>query len=194
MRSLLYHAFGVKGFRYLRTRYEGGEIIFELEPEKEPEVAAGQKLRRHGYRWRTVRSMSIGLKPVILKVKVPRWLNTTTGEEFELQRAELPRVPSERRDGRREPGRRTSDRPARRRRRYDAAGHSRRTARRDAIKLMNERLDDLRRELAREAQPPWRGAGGCRWLLPSRTIRARTPRRRVGLFAPKSSASSSLSR
>jgi hypothetical protein len=26
MKSLLYHAFGVKGFRYLRTRYEGGEI------------------------------------------------------------------------------------------------------------------------------------------------------------------------
>jgi hypothetical protein len=54
MKSLLYHAFGVKGFRYLRTRYEGGEIIFEVEPEKEPEVPAGQKLRRHGYRWRTV--------------------------------------------------------------------------------------------------------------------------------------------
>jgi hypothetical protein len=36
LKSLLYHAFGVKGFRYLRTRYEGGEIIFELEPEKEP--------------------------------------------------------------------------------------------------------------------------------------------------------------
>ena len=73
----------MKGFRYLRTRYEGGEIVFELEPEKEPEVPAGQKLRRHGYRWRTVRSVSIGLKPVVLKVKVPRWLNTTTGEEFE---------------------------------------------------------------------------------------------------------------
>ena len=56
MKSLLYHAFGVKGFRYLRTRYEAGEIIFEVEPEKEPEVPAGQKLRRHGYRWRTVRS------------------------------------------------------------------------------------------------------------------------------------------
>jgi zinc-finger of transposase IS204/IS1001/IS1096/IS1165 len=83
MKGLLYQAFGVKGFRYLRTRYKGGEIIFEVEPEKEPEVPAGQKLRRHGYRWRTVRSVSIGLKPVILKVKVPRWLNTTTGEEFE---------------------------------------------------------------------------------------------------------------
>ena len=46
-------------------------------------MPAGQKLRRHGYRWRTVRSVSIGLKPVVLKVKVPRWLNTTTGEEFE---------------------------------------------------------------------------------------------------------------
>ena len=53
------------------------------QPEKEPEVAAGQNGGRHGYRWRTVRSMSIGLKPVILKVKVPRWLNTTRGEEFE---------------------------------------------------------------------------------------------------------------
>ena len=48
MKSLLYHAFGVKGFRYLRTRYEGGEIIFEMEPVKEPEVPAGQKLQRHG--------------------------------------------------------------------------------------------------------------------------------------------------
>ena len=34
--------------RYFRTRYERGEIIFELEPEKEPEVPTGQKLRRHG--------------------------------------------------------------------------------------------------------------------------------------------------
>ena len=47
-------------WRCLRTRYEGGETIFEVEPEKEPEV-----LRRHGYRWRTVRSVSIGLKPVV---------------------------------------------------------------------------------------------------------------------------------
>src|SRR4051812_38148478 len=31
MKSLLYHAFGVKGFRCLRTRYEGGETIFEVE-------------------------------------------------------------------------------------------------------------------------------------------------------------------
>ena len=76
-------AFDSGGTGSARCRGTGGEIIFELEPEKEPEVAAGQKLRKHGYRWRTVRSMSIGLKPVVLKVKLPRWLNTTTGEEFE---------------------------------------------------------------------------------------------------------------
>lgn len=83
MKSLLYHGFGIKGYRHLRTRYERGEIIFELEPEKEPEAPAGQKVRRHGYRWRTMRAVSIGLKPVVLKVKVPRWMNTTTGREFE---------------------------------------------------------------------------------------------------------------
>ena len=46
-------------------------------------MPTGQKLRRHGYRWRTVRSVSIGLKPVVLKVKAPRWLNTRRSAEFE---------------------------------------------------------------------------------------------------------------
>jgi len=44
MKSLLYHGFGIKGYRYRRTRYEKGEIIFELEPEERPEVPQGQKL------------------------------------------------------------------------------------------------------------------------------------------------------
>jgi hypothetical protein len=83
MKSFLYHAFGVKGYRYLRTRYEGGGIVFEIEPDHEPEVAEGEHLRRRGFRWRTVRAVSIGWKPVELRVKIPRWLNTVTGEEFE---------------------------------------------------------------------------------------------------------------
>ena len=83
MKSLLYHAFGVRDYRYLRTRYEGGQVIFELEPEIEPLPPEGQALVRHGFRWRTLRTVSIGLKPVVLKVKVPRWRNRATGEEFE---------------------------------------------------------------------------------------------------------------
>jgi len=67
----------------MRTRYEKGEIIFEIEPEEEPEVPGGEKLMKRGYRWRDVRTVGIGVKPVVLRVKVPRWLNTTTGREFE---------------------------------------------------------------------------------------------------------------
>lgn len=83
MKSLLYHAFGIRGCRYLATRYEKGEIIFELEPEDGPRAPEGQKLVRRGFRWRKVRAVSIGFKPVWLRVKVQRWLNTATGEQFE---------------------------------------------------------------------------------------------------------------
>ena len=83
MKSLLYHAFGIKGYRYLRTRYEGGEIIFDLEPEDPPAVPEGGNLVRRGFRWRKVRGVSIGLKPVWLNLKIQRWENTATGEEFE---------------------------------------------------------------------------------------------------------------
>jgi hypothetical protein len=83
MKSFLYHAFGVKGYRYLRTRYEGGEIIFDLEPEEPPPVPEGGHLVRRGFRWRLVRAVSIGLKPVWLNLKIQRWENTATGEEFE---------------------------------------------------------------------------------------------------------------
>lgn len=83
MKSLLYHAFSIRDYRYLRTRYEGGQIIFDLEPEVDPVPPEGQTLVRHGFRWRMLRTVSIGLKPVVLNVKVPRWCNTTTGEEFE---------------------------------------------------------------------------------------------------------------
>ena len=83
MKSFLYHAFGVRGYRHLRTRYEKGTIIFEMEPEEEPEIPGGEKLMRRGFRWREVRTVGIGLKPVVLRVKVQRWLNTTTGVEFE---------------------------------------------------------------------------------------------------------------
>jgi hypothetical protein len=54
-----------------------------LEPEEHPEVPQGQKLMRRGFRLRDVRTLATRLKPVVLRVKVPRWLNTTTGEEFE---------------------------------------------------------------------------------------------------------------
>jgi hypothetical protein len=83
MKSLLYHGFGISGYRYLATEYLKGEIYFKIEPEDDPKAPEGQRLIRKGFRWRMVRTLGIGMKPVWLKVKVQRWKNTVTNEEFE---------------------------------------------------------------------------------------------------------------
>ena len=31
--SLLYHAFGIRGYQYTRTDYQGGEVIFSIHQE-----------------------------------------------------------------------------------------------------------------------------------------------------------------
>lgn len=90
MKEILEYGFGLRGYRHLSTRQIDGQIVIELEPEKEPEAPEGQELVRHGYRWRKLRTVSIGFKPVVLKVKVPRWRNKQSGEEFE----QLPPLPS----------------------------------------------------------------------------------------------------
>jgi hypothetical protein len=28
--SLLYHAFGIRGYQYVRTEYQGGEVVFTI--------------------------------------------------------------------------------------------------------------------------------------------------------------------
>ena len=79
MKSLLYHGFGIKGYRYRRTRYEKGEIIFELEPEERPEVPQGQKLMRRGFRWRDVRTVAIG-PPFHIGLAAARTLTIQAGK------------------------------------------------------------------------------------------------------------------
>lgn len=83
LNSLLHHAFGIKGYRHLATHFEDGEIVFEVEPESPPKGVKGEAWVRRGYRWRKVRSLSIGLKAVWIKVKIQRWRNTMTGAEVE---------------------------------------------------------------------------------------------------------------
>jgi len=71
--SLLYHAFGVKGYRYLRTCYEDGTIRFVVEPSKlRCEDCRSVRVIRHGRRWRALRSLPIGRRPVFLEVAIPR--------------------------------------------------------------------------------------------------------------------------
>lgn len=83
MKDFLPNAFGIKGYRHLATHYLDGGIIFEVEAEEPPKRVKGAQWVRRGFRWRKVRSLSIGLKVVWIKVKIQRWRNTETGAEVE---------------------------------------------------------------------------------------------------------------
>ena len=73
--SLLYHAFGVRGYQYQRTDYAEGKVIFTIRQPRESYccavcgsddvVARGRKLRRF-------RTVPIGRKSAWLELAVPR--------------------------------------------------------------------------------------------------------------------------
>ena len=74
-KSLLYHAFGIQGYRYRRTDYEGGCVIFHLEQDRStyrcpccgsPEVFSRGSVQRE------FRHVPIGGKPVFLALAIPR--------------------------------------------------------------------------------------------------------------------------
>ncbi|WP_437221971.1 ISL3 family transposase [Planctomicrobium sp. SH661] len=72
---LLYHALGVRGYRYLSTRFEQGEMIVSIELPREklrcPACGHGRVhvIERFPRMWRTV---SIGLRPVFIEMDVPK--------------------------------------------------------------------------------------------------------------------------
>jgi hypothetical protein len=39
--GLLYHGFGIRGYKYLRTKYEEGAVIFSIEQERRRLRCAG---------------------------------------------------------------------------------------------------------------------------------------------------------
>jgi transposase len=71
--SLLYHAFGARDYRLLRTHYEEGAVVFELEPTRLrcPECQ-NPVVTRHGFRLRRLRTLPIGRHAVFLNVHVPK--------------------------------------------------------------------------------------------------------------------------
>jgi transposase len=73
--SLLYRAFGVRGYRCVRTRYEFGAMIMEIElpPEKRRCSQCGSfDVHSRGTTSRLFRTVPIGRKPVLLELAVPR--------------------------------------------------------------------------------------------------------------------------
>lgn len=73
--SLLYHAFGVRGYRYVKTEYAGGEAFFTIEQPRESyrcPVCGSDDVIGRGQNRRQFRTVSIGSKPVYLRLAIPR--------------------------------------------------------------------------------------------------------------------------
>ena len=94
--SLLYHAFGVReGYDYVETLYQDGCIRFVLSVRPEWVVcpACGSKdVNRKGRRFRELRTVPIGLKPVFLVSEVPKCQCGQCGKRFEVSPPLRPRM------------------------------------------------------------------------------------------------------
>jgi len=73
--SLLYHAFGLKGYVHRRTEYVGGEICFVVEPSPSGlrcSACRSRRVIRRGGRRRRFRGLPIGRRRVWIELTVPR--------------------------------------------------------------------------------------------------------------------------
>jgi transposase len=73
--SLLYHGFGLTGYRYVRQDFHEGQVIFHIEQPRErlrcPHCRSADIWTQGGGE-RTFRTVPLGCKPVLLHLKVPR--------------------------------------------------------------------------------------------------------------------------
>ena len=73
--SLLYHGFGISGYDYINTKYNGGAVTFTLQPKPFSLRCAqcrSRKVLRRGKTPRLFRTVPIGHKPVWLSLAVQR--------------------------------------------------------------------------------------------------------------------------
>ena len=80
--SLLYHGFGIKGYQYKRTQYQGGSVIFTIEQDPSehccPECRSNRVIRK-GKNPRRFRTLPIGGKPVFVLLGLQRVLCLACG-------------------------------------------------------------------------------------------------------------------
>jgi transposase len=73
--SLLYHAFGIRGYRYLRTDYLEGEVVFTIEQGRatlQCPVCGSRHVTAHGAVPRLFRGVPIGSKGTHVFFPIPR--------------------------------------------------------------------------------------------------------------------------
>lgn len=80
--SLLYHAFGIRGYQYVRTDYQGGAVIFKIRQDPtdcQCSKCQSTRLVRKGQITRRFRALPIGGKPVFVLLAIQRVLCLACG-------------------------------------------------------------------------------------------------------------------
>jgi transposase len=73
--SLLYHAFGIRGYDYVRTDYRGGQVIFTIAQDPEDcrcSACGSREVISRGHAERRFRCVPIGSRPTALALPIPR--------------------------------------------------------------------------------------------------------------------------
>jgi len=73
--SLLYHAFGIRGYDYVNTAYEEGRVLFTIRQRRHTyrcSVCGSRDVLPHGHEERPFRAVPIGGKPVRIIFPIPR--------------------------------------------------------------------------------------------------------------------------
>jgi transposase len=73
--SLLYHAFGIRGYQYTRTDYQGGQVIFTIRHEPETcrcSACGSPQVQSRGRVERRFRTVPIGSRATFVVLPVPR--------------------------------------------------------------------------------------------------------------------------
>jgi transposase len=73
--SLLYHAFGIRGYEYIRADYPGRQTIFTIRQESGTcrcSACGGRDVRPRGYVERRFRTLPIGRRATFVDLPIPR--------------------------------------------------------------------------------------------------------------------------
>jgi transposase len=73
--SLLYHAFRIRGYKYSRTEYRNGQVIFTIDQEPETyrcSACGSTQVTSRGEVNRSLRSLPIGTRATFVTFAVPR--------------------------------------------------------------------------------------------------------------------------
>jgi transposase len=73
--SLLYHAFGIRGYQYTRTDYQGGQVIFTIHQELETcrcPACGSPQVQSRGRVERRFRALPIGSRATFVVLPIPR--------------------------------------------------------------------------------------------------------------------------